>query len=172
MMDRVRLIFEKQWLHASLLSALVIGLVLLSRIDSLRTGQRWGVSTPAWLWLAVVVAVAHQVFVWFCWRTQLHASLLTRALGDWGFVVYAALFAVLGLARVVVMFILAISNRDTLPMNLVGLRVFAVIALLPAIYLFYSVARYFGFTRAFGVDHFDARYRSLPFVRRGTCSGS
>ena len=167
MMDRARLIFEKQWLHASLLFALVIGLVLLSGIDSLRTGQRWGVSTPAWLWLAVAVAVAHQVFVWFCWRTQLHASLLTRALGHRGFVVYAVLFAVLGTARVVVVFILAISNRDTLPMNLVGLRVLAVIALIPAIYLFYSVKRYFGFTRAFGVDHFDERYRSLPFVRRG-----
>jgi hypothetical protein len=29
------------------------------------------------------------------------------------------------------------------------------------------VKRYFGLTRAFGIDHFDAFYRSLPFVRKG-----
>ncbi|MGB6364439.1 MAG: methyltransferase, partial [Thermoanaerobaculia bacterium] len=39
--------------------------------------------------------------------------------------------------------------------------------LAPAIYLFYSVKRYFGFERAFGIDHFDASYRTRPFVRKG-----
>ena len=30
-----------------------------------------------------------------------------------------------------------------------------------------SVKRYFGFKRAFGVDHFDPSYRSVPFVKKG-----
>lgn len=36
-----------------------------------------------------------------------------------------------------------------------------------ALYLFYSVHRYFGFRRAFGIDHFNASYRTMPFVRQG-----
>ena len=34
-------------------------------------------------------------------------------------------------------------------------------------YLIYSVKRYFGFKRAYGIDHFDDAYRSLPLVREG-----
>jgi protein-S-isoprenylcysteine O-methyltransferase Ste14 len=162
-----KLIFERQWLHASLLAVLLIGVAQITDFDSFRTGQLWGLTTPVWLWLAIGLAVAHQVYVWFCWRTQLHKSGLTRALGHLGFPLYAAGFSVLGIARVVVVFLLAISNRDALPVYHAALQVLAIVALIPAVYLFYSVKRYFGFKRAFGIDHFDAGYRSMPFVRKG-----
>jgi len=55
----------------------------------------------------------------------------------------------------------------TLLMDIAILRMLAVILLIPAIYLLYSVIRYFGFTRALGADHFDEKYRMLPLVRRG-----
>ena len=126
-----------------------------------------GLSTTLWLWLAVGFAVAHQMTVWFCWRTQLHLSLLTRALGDSGFTVYAVLFSILGISRVLAVFVLAISNRDTFSLDLTTLRILALFAAIPAVYLFYSVNRYFGLKRAFGIDHFDASYRSLPFVTKG-----
>ena len=80
---------------------------------------------------------------------------------------YAAGFSILGIARVVAVLMLALSNRDTLHVDPKVLRVAAVIVAIPAAYLFYSVKRYFGFKRAFGVDHFDTAYRSLPFVRKG-----
>jgi len=166
-MSQAQLILEKQWLHASVLAALLVGVALASGADNFRSGQIWGVTTPVWLWLAVALAIAHQVYVWFCWRTQLHGSWLTRVLGKSGFPVYAAGFSILGISRVAAVFVLAISNRDTLPADLTALRVLAVIALIPAAYLFYSVKRYFSFQRAFGIDHFDASYRSLPFVRKG-----
>ena len=166
-MSQASLIFEKQWLHASALVVLLAGLAVLSGFDSVRSGQLWGVTTPVWFWLAAAVAVAHQVYVWFCWRTQLHGSLLTRILGARGFPFYAVGFSILGIARVVLVFALAISNRDTLQANPSALKLLALVALVPATYLFYSVKRYFGFRRAFGVDHFDASYRSLPFVRKG-----
>ncbi|MBP1695066.1 MAG: hypothetical protein H6Q41_254 [Deltaproteobacteria bacterium] len=166
-MSQVQLIFEKQWLHASLLAVLLVGMGWVGRIDAVRVGQLWGVSTAAWLWIAVALAVAHQVFVWACWRSQLHGSLLTRTFGSRGFDVYAVGFSILGIARVVAVFILAISNRDTLHLDPRVLLVVAVIVAIPAIYLFYSVKRYFGFKRAFGIDHFDTAYRSLPFVRKG-----
>jgi len=87
--------------------------------------------------------------------------------GSRGFGVYAAGLAILGIARVVAVFILALSNRDTLHVDLKVLRAAAVIVAIPAVYLFYSVKRYFSFKRAFGIDHFDKSYRSLPFVRKG-----
>jgi hypothetical protein len=162
-----RLIFEKQWLHASLLAVLLAGLAAISGFDQVRSGQLWGVSTSVWIWLAAALAVVHQVYVWFCWRTQLHASWLTRTFGTLGFPLYAVGFAILGVARVASVFVLAIANRNTLEANPHVLALLALIALVPATYLFYSVVRYFGVTRAFGIDHFDENYRSLPFVRKG-----
>ncbi len=160
-------IFEKQWLHLLILAGLITGLVLLSASDSFQAGSLWDVGTMIWFWLAVAIAIAHQVFVWFCWRTQLHLSLLTRILGDNGFTFYAVLFSILGIARVVVVFILAIANRNTIAVDMPVLKISAVMVAVPAVYLFYSVKRYFGFKRAFGIDHFDASYRSVPFVKSG-----
>jgi protein-S-isoprenylcysteine O-methyltransferase Ste14 len=166
-LPKFQLIFEKQWLHALLLAALLVALVQVGRIDSFHAGQLWGISTTVWFWTTAALAVVHQVFVWFCWRTQLHASLLTRTLGHRGFTVYAVAFSILGVARAVVIFFLAISSRDTFHMAPTTLKFLALILAIPTAYLFYSVKRYFGFRRAFGIDHFDESYRSLPLVRKG-----
>jgi protein-S-isoprenylcysteine O-methyltransferase Ste14 len=166
-MSQVQLIFEKQWLHASLLAVFLAGLALVRPTNAVQVGQLWGVSTATWLWIAVALAVAHQVFVWACWRSQLHASLLTRMFGSRGFDVYAVGFSILGIARVAAVLMVAISNRDTVHLDPNVLWVVALIAAIPAVYLFYSVKRYFSFKRAFGIDHFDKSYRSLPLVRKG-----
>lgn len=166
-MLHARLIFERQWLHVALLAALLAGMWLATRYDDVNTGQYWGVTTPFWLWFAIGIAITHQVYVWFCWRTQLHASWLTRMFGKLGFPLYAVGFSVLGISRVAAVFMVALSNQGTLPGNATALQILALILLLPALYLFYSVKRYFGFRRAFGIDHFDNRYRSMPLERRG-----
>lgn len=166
-MSRVQLIFEKQWLHASLLVLFLVGLGLVGQINAVQVGQLWGVDTAAWFWIAVALPIAHQVFVWACWRGQLHSSLLTRMFGSRGFGLYAVGFSILGIVRVVAVLMLAISNRDTVQLDPKVLRVAAVIVAILAVYLFYSVKRYFGFKRAFGIDHFDESYRSLPLVRKG-----
>ena len=31
----------------------------------------------------------------------------------------------------------------------------------------YSIRKYFGFVRASGIDHFDSRYKNIPFEKRG-----
>lgn len=95
-------------------------------------------------------------------------SLLTRALGkEGGFLTYAAAFSILGTGRLVAVFSLAISNRGTVAIPPAALRTTAAVLSIPALYLFYSVRRYFGFKRAFGIDHFDESYRSLPLVNEG-----
>ena len=166
-MSQTGLIFEKQWLHGLLLAGLLAGLAVVGRSDDVQRGQLWGVTTFVWFWLAVAIAVVHQVYTWICWRIQLHGSWITRTLGASGFRLYAVGFSVLGILRVVLVFVVAISNRDTLQASPVGLKLLAIIALIPAVYLFYSVKRYFSFDRAFGIDHFDECYRSSPFVRKG-----
>ena len=84
-----------------------------------------------------------------------------------GFPLYALIFALLGASRVAAVFALAISNRDTFPIDITFLRILAIIVLIPATYLLYSVARYFSFQRAMGIDHFDESYRYQPLVHKG-----
>jgi hypothetical protein len=166
-MSRIALVFEKQWLHALALAILFAGIARLVDVDIARAGQLWGVATPVWIWSAAILAAAHQVYVWIVWRTELHAGWPSRVLGVFAFPAYAIGFSILGISRVALVFILAASNRDTVPFDPLVLKSLAVLTLMPALYLFYSVKRYFGFRRAFGIDHFDARYRAIPFVRQG-----
>ncbi len=166
-MARMGLIFERQWIHYLILGILVMVLAFFSRFEGVRAGSLWGIGTPSWLWTAAGVAVLHQVYVWFCWRTELHARLLTRLLGKRAFQVYAFGFALIGVVRTVAVLLLAVSNRDTMPGSLFVLRTLALILLLPSLYLFYSVARYFTFRRALGIDHFEKSSRFAPFVREG-----
>jgi hypothetical protein len=64
-------------------------------------------------------------------------------------------------------FALAYANRGSVADEPLLLKIAAIVALVPALYLFYSVKRYFTFRRAFGIDHFDPSMRSVPFVRGG-----
>ena len=105
----MRRIFERQWLHVLLLVVLMGGLAAIRHTEGLFGGKFWRLDTNAWFLLAVGVAVAHQLFVWLCSRTQLHASLLTRTLGSAAFTVYAVVFSLLGIARIVSVFLLAIA---------------------------------------------------------------
>lgn len=163
----MKLIFEKQWLHAFALVLLLFGARQAFTLEGMSSGDFCGIGTSQWFWAAIGFAVAHQVFVWFCWRIQLYGRWLDNAFGKLSFPAYASVFFMLGSFRVAAVFALAISNRDTLLMDIAILRMLAVILLIPAIYLLYSVIRYFGFTRALGADHFDEKYRMLPLVRRG-----
>lgn len=166
-MTRARAIFHRQWLHLLGLAVLLPGLAATAALDPVRAGGLWGWATLTWFWLAVGIAVAHQGYVWLCWRLELHLEGLSRLLGERAFDLFAVGFALLGLSRVAVVVILAVANQGTLPApDWVG-QGLALLALGPALYLFYSVKRYFGFQRAFGADHFDPQYRSVPLVKKG-----
>lgn len=56
-MSQARLIFEKQWLHASLLAALLAGMAVAASFDGVRSGQLCGLTTPVWFWLATALKV-------------------------------------------------------------------------------------------------------------------
>ena len=161
------LLFERQWIHALSLVVLLGLLGRVSNLESAQTGNFGNLGSINLLYLAAGIAVTHQVFVWLCWRLELHHSLLTRLFGRYGFRFYATGFTILVILRVAAVLILAVINQGTLDMPSETLRALAIVALLPATYLFYSVKRYFGFRRALGLDHFDKSYRLLPKVREG-----
>jgi hypothetical protein len=160
-------IFEGQWLHALGLIVLLSGCVWAAQWPQVQQGELWGLRAIDWYWIAILTAVAHQVYVWLSWRIELCRQGLTALLGSAAFPAFAFGFAALGIARVVLMFLLGYANQASLALAPLAMGVAAVVALVPALYLFYSVARYFTFPRAFGADHFDPAYRTMPFERRG-----
>jgi len=162
------MVFEKQLWHYLLLAILLAGLYIISRADGFLAGQFLGARTDTWFYIGIAVPVVHQFYVWFCWRTQLHFSLITMLLGRSGFTYYSIIFLILLISRLVLILFLAISSRDSFnvsPILSYGLSfVFGLLGL----YVVYSIAKYFTFRRALGIDHFDLSYRSAEFVREGT----
>lgn len=166
-MATIKLIFEKQILHYSLLLILLGGTLVISQTEGFLTGQFLGITTSMWFYLAIASAILHQVYVWLCWRTQLHYTLMTKLFGQNGFVYYAVGFATLAILRIILVIGLAISNESSLHVNQLLLYSLAFIITIPVVYLLYSVKKYFTFKRALGIDHFDPSYRNKPLVRQG-----
>ena len=166
-MRDIKLIFEKQVLHAVLLAILLVGVFAAAQTEGFLTGRFLGMSTATWFYLAVACPVLHQLYVWFCWRTELHLSLITRTFGEKGFTYYYIIFMVLLILRPILITGLAISNRNSLDCNQLLFYGLAFIFALLCAYVFYSVMKYFGLKRALGIDHFDSSYRRKPLVRQG-----
>jgi len=159
-------IFKRQGWHYLFLG-LLLACVIVLLDDDVLAGQFLGISTTVWLILAIATPILHQIYVWFVWRTELHYSLISRWFGKNGFIYYAIGFTILFALRLIFIIPLAISNQNSFSMNKTLSIIIAVVLLLPALYLFYSVRTYFGFKRAYGIDHFDASYRNMPFVKQG-----
>ena len=159
-------LFDKQIYHYLALVFLVWGVYALAN-DAALAGQLLGVSTNTWLWLSITVPILHQVYVWFAWRGQLKYALISRIFGESGFKIYTVGFTVLFASRLIFIILLSLSNRDSIALSPGFSYALSIIFTLLSGYLFYSVRTYFGFKRAFGIDHFDESYRHLPFVREG-----
>ena len=158
---------EKQLLHLMLLSVLLAAVAWVARGDVITEGSYLGTSTATWFWWSVAFPVFHQIWVAICWRLELHHQWLSRNLGALGFRVYGFGFAVFAAGRIYTAIAVSIANQGTVPVDHRILNALALVIAIPAIYLFYSVARHFGFRRALGIDHFDPSYRDQPFVRKG-----
>jgi len=167
MRGKIGFLFERQVLHFVFL-IILLGLVLVaSSVGGFLTGSFWGVSTSTWFYIALTIPIAHQVFVWFVWRTQLHFALITKWFGQAGFKSYSIIFFVLFISRLIFIIILALSNKNSLHFNQLVLSGLALIILIPNVYLLRSVNKYFGYKRALGIDHFDLSYRHKPLIREG-----
>ena len=139
---------------------------LISGID-FNDGSYLGLITNQWFWIAIAVPIAHQIFVWLSWRGQLNFKIYDKFFGKSGFVVYAVIFQILFVGRLIVLIGLALSNQNSPEVNSNVAFTVGIIFLFPVLLTFYSVIRYFGFKRAMGADHFDPKYRDMPMVDKG-----
>ncbi len=160
-------ILEKQGWHLLTAALLAAGVWLAARWMGL-SGTALGLSTGAWLVLAVVLPILHQFYVVLLWRGEYHYQWLSRKYGKWAFRVWAIGFMILFLSRPITILALGTADRGSLPVPpWLNIPLIGILTLI-CIYMGYSFIRYFGAKRALGMDHFEPDlYRELPFVREG-----
>jgi|TARA_B100000959_G_scaffold30114_1_gene28832 hypothetical protein len=122
-----------------------------------------GIRTSGWFMIAMSIPLIHQAYVWICWRSELCWKLISNTIGFKGYVI---LFFILIISRLSVIVLCFVDYGSLYKPGwlawLLGLILF-----IPGAYTMYSVKKYFGFLRAAGADHFDTKYRDLPFENRG-----
>jgi len=145
-----------QALHAVGLVALLVSVWLIwSYLDE---------PFPAVFWTAVSIPILHQVFVWIAWRLELLSSATSKTIGFGG---YIACFFLLFGGRFISLLALAWLDRGSLQLQILPRIVLTGILVVLGVYAMYSVMRFFGMARAAGADHFDSRYRNMPFIKEG-----
>lgn len=162
-------ILKHQHWHFAILIILVFLLYSYAKTDlTFMSGSFWGLSTLSWLIFAILIPIIHQVYVLICWRSELYYNSISRLFGTHGFRIYKIGFTILILLRPITIILLAISNAQTVNMNVYMTYILSGLVIIPAIYLFYSVKKYFGMDRAFGIDHFQPeKYKHVPIVKQG-----
>ena len=159
-------IFEKQLWHLISLIILSYGVYAFANNSSM-DGQFWGISSKMWLFYSVGIAILHQVYVLIVWRLELYYSLISQIFGKSGFTIYAIGFSIMFILRLLFIIALAISSKNSIYIDPFISFTLVILMLLIVIYLMYSVLRYFGFKRAYGIDHFDGSFREKSFVKEG-----
>ena len=131
-------------------------------LDS-NTNNFIGISALSWFMIAMSIPLIHQAYVWICWRSELCWKSVSNTIGFKGYVVLFFILIILRLSAIVLCFV------DYGSLYKPGLLawILSIILFIPGTYTMYSVKKYFGFLRAAGADHFDPKYRDMPFEKRG-----
>tara|TARA_B100001250_G_scaffold121367_1_gene103003 strand:- start:1364 stop:2047 length:684 start_codon:yes stop_codon:yes gene_type:complete len=162
-------ILHKQSWHILFLIILLLGINFVIKYDNqILYGNLWGVKTHSWLYLTIFFAIVHQAYVLICWRYELFYKGLSKILKKNAFKIYKIGFTILILLRPILIIILSISNKMTIPIGNNLSYFICLILLIPGVYGQYSVFKYFGINRAFGIDHFKPeKYKNRTFVKKG-----
>jgi hypothetical protein len=159
--------FKHQGKHLVALILLLLPVFWFSLRPGTLDGEWLGLATKTWFWIAILIPVVHQFGVMLAWRLELHHQWMSKILGDAAFSIFKAFFFPGLIARPISVLILALSDRES---SIVPGWILDTIALLMTpvlLYLFYSIVRYFGISRAAGADHFLEDDRTKPLVRKG-----
>ena len=162
-------IFKYQVWHFLILLILLVAVYFYIKMDTMiLKGELFGISTLIWFFLAILSPIIHQIYVVVGWRLELHNNSISKLFGNNGFKLFKWGFGILIFSRLLTIVLLAISNSYTLEANTIFLYTLAGILFIPSVYLFYSVKKYFGMDRAFGLDHFKPEeVKKEPFVKKG-----
>ena len=161
-------IFRYQFWHLLfVVISIVVLQIFITRNGNITNGVLWGISSATWFWIAITVPILHQIYVWIIWRLELYKNTFTSRYGlSKTFKIYVIGFSFLFIGRLIFIIFLALSNQDSLSIDPVFAYLTAATITPVVIYLLYSVIKYFGMDRAYGIDHFDKNYNK-PFIKRG-----
>ena len=122
-----------------------------------------GISALGWFIIAMSVPIIHQAYVWICWRSELCWQSISNTIGFKGYVIIFFILIISRLSAIVLCFV----DYGSLYKPGIFAWIISIILFIPGVYTMYSVKKYFGFLRAAGADHFDPKYRDMPFEKRG-----
>jgi len=160
--NKLRFFFRHQIWHLG--GTIILFYIGVQFVDlESNTSAFFGISALSWFMIAMSVPIIHQAYVWICWRSELCWQSISKTIG---FKAYAIIFFILGLSRFSAI-VLCFVDYGSLYKPGILAWVISIILFIPGIYTMYSVKKYFGFLRAAGADHFDPKYRDMPFEKRG-----
>ena len=122
-----------------------------------------GISALNWFMIAMSVPIIHQAYVWICWRSELCWQSISNTIRFKGYVIIFFILIISRLSAIVLCFI----DYGSLYKPELWTWILSIILFIPGAYTMYSVKKYFGFLRAAGEDHFDPKYKDMPFEKRG-----
>ena len=122
-----------------------------------------GISALGWFIIAMSVPIIHQAYVWICWRSELCWQSISNSIGFKGYVIIFFILIISRLSAIVLCFV----DYGSLYKPGIFAWIISIILFIPGVYTMYSVKKYFGFLRAAGADHFDPKYRDMPFEKKG-----
>jgi len=122
-----------------------------------------GISSSGWFIFAMSIPLIHQAYVWICWRSELCWKSISNTIGFKGYVIIFFILIISRLSAIVLCFV----DYGSLYTPDWFAWILSIILFIPGAYTMYSVKKYFGFLRAAGADHFDQKYRDMPFEKRG-----
>ena len=160
--NKLSFFFKRQiWHLGGTIVLFYIGAQLVD-LDS-NTKTFLGISALSWFMIAMSVPIVHQAYVWICWRSELCWQSISNTIGFKGYVILFFILIILRLSAIVLCFV----DYGSLYKPGWLAWILSIILFIPGVYTMYSVKKYFGFLRAAGADHFDPKYRDMPFENRG-----
>ena len=160
--NKIKFFFKNQIWHLGGTIALFYIGALFANLEN-NTNTFLGIRALVWFMIAMSIPLIHQTYVWICWRSELCWNSISNTIGFKGYVILFFILIISRLSAVVLCFIdYGSLYKPGLLAWILGLIIF-----IPGAYTMYSVKKYFGFLRAAGADHFDTKYKDLPFENRG-----
>jgi len=160
--NKLKFFFKNQiWHLGGTIALFYIGALFANLENNANTFL--GIRALVWFMIAMSIPLIHQTYVWICWRSELCWNSISNTIGFKGYVILFFILIISRLSAVVLCFIdYGSLYKPGLLAWILGLIIF-----IPGAYTMYSVKKYFGFLRAAGADHFDTKYKDLPFENRG-----
>ena len=160
--NKLKFFFKHQiWHLGGTILLFYIGAQLVD-LDA-NTNTFLGISALNWFMIAMSVPIIHQAYVWICWRSELCWQSISNTIRFKGYVIIFFILIISRLSAIVLCFI----DYGSLYKPELWTWILSIILFIPGAYTMYSVKKYFGFLRAAGEDHFDPKYKDMPFEKRG-----